>query len=240
MKPLRQPSRLAFTLIELLVVITIIAVLAALIFPVFGMVRKRSVETRTVSNMKQIGTGMGSYIAEHDDTMPGPLTVEQYPTFDKDEKKNKGSLAYLLAPYLGLKPKISEENVTKETDLFACVGATGPKLDEVPGYIMNMQKLPDYDQPAWGDANGDSEPMRRSTLTSWRDLSPDAPTKESTVVLSRKWAMRHTDQKDAEKLVLSGDWVEKLPKDPVFDDRYQALFFDLHVESFRPKYDNRD
>ena len=244
MNPAIKSSPSAFTLIELLVVIAIIAVLAGLIFPVFSKVRIRGVETRTTSNLKQIAAAMGTYGADHDGSLPGPLTVEQYPVFGTDPKHDAGSLAKLLATYLGLSTKKeADKDHSTAADVLACPGATGPKLDEIPGYIMNMELVHDYEQPAWGVIKGDVQPLKRAALGTWRDTSPEATTNNGTVNLARKWAMRHTDQKDCEKLGLTGDWVEKLPKEPVFDGkvvagkqygRYQTLFFDLHVESYDP------
>ena len=244
MNPSTKSSPAAFTLIELLVVIAIIAVLAGLIFPVFSKVRTRGIETRTTSNLKQIAAAMGSYGADHDGSLPGPLSVEQYPVFGIDPKHDAGSLAKLLATYLGLSAKKeADKDHSTAADVLACPGATGPKLDEIAGYVMNMEIVPDIDQPAWGVVKGDIQPLKRAALGTWRDTSADAATGSGTVNLARKWAMRHTDQKDCEKLALTGDWVEKLPKEPVFDGkvvagkqygRYQTLFFDLHVESYDP------
>ena len=58
----------AFTLIELLVVIAIIAILAAILFPVFAKVKEAAKKTADLSNMKQIGTSIAIYLADHDDT----------------------------------------------------------------------------------------------------------------------------------------------------------------------------
>jgi prepilin-type N-terminal cleavage/methylation domain-containing protein len=60
----------AFTLIELLVVIAIIAILAAILFPVFAQAKLAAKRTQDLSNVKQIGTGLQIYLADYDDTLP--------------------------------------------------------------------------------------------------------------------------------------------------------------------------
>ena len=248
-------KRSGFTLIELLVVILIIAVLAGLIFPVMGKVKLRSLETRTTSNLRQIGTAMSSYSNDHEGMLPGPLTVEQYPTFGLNESRDKGSLARLLATYIGLSErKSAEKDQASATGVLTAPVINLPenvKLDDIAGYIMNMELVHDYEQPAWGDPSGNEEkqPLTRAALSAWRDTSPDALSKDTTVNLTRKWAMRHTDKIDADKLALSGDWVEKLPKEPVFgyDENkpkepgtYVTLFFDMHVEpAYKPVYNDQ-
>jgi len=62
--------RKGFTLIELLVVIAIIAILAAILFPVFAQAKVAAKATADLSNMKQIGTSLQMYLADHDDTYP--------------------------------------------------------------------------------------------------------------------------------------------------------------------------
>lgn len=58
-----------FTLIELLVVIAIIAILAAILFPVFSRARENARRTACLSNMKQIGLGAMMYAQDYDETM---------------------------------------------------------------------------------------------------------------------------------------------------------------------------
>ncbi|RYX82512.1 DUF1559 domain-containing protein [bacterium] len=63
-------SRKGFTLIELLVVIAIIAILAAILFPVFARARENARRSSCQSNLKQIGLGIMQYTQDYDEKMP--------------------------------------------------------------------------------------------------------------------------------------------------------------------------
>ncbi len=65
-----QPKRRGFTLIELLVVIAIIAILAAILFPVFAQARAKARQTACLSNMKQAGLSVGMYQQDYDARYP--------------------------------------------------------------------------------------------------------------------------------------------------------------------------
>jgi prepilin-type N-terminal cleavage/methylation domain-containing protein len=62
--------RKAFTLIELLVVIAIIAILAAILFPVFAQAKEAAKKTAALSNVKQTGTSFAIYLTDSDDVYP--------------------------------------------------------------------------------------------------------------------------------------------------------------------------
>jgi prepilin-type N-terminal cleavage/methylation domain-containing protein/prepilin-type processing-associated H-X9-DG protein len=64
-----------FTLIELLVVIAIIAILAAILFPVFAQAREKARASACLSNTKQLGLALQMYAQDYDETMPPGNTV---------------------------------------------------------------------------------------------------------------------------------------------------------------------
>src|SRR5947209_4887361 len=67
---LRGPRRRGFTLIELLVMIAIIAILAAILFPVFAQARAKARQAKCQSNLKQLGVAILLYAQDYDETFP--------------------------------------------------------------------------------------------------------------------------------------------------------------------------
>jgi prepilin-type N-terminal cleavage/methylation domain-containing protein/prepilin-type processing-associated H-X9-DG protein len=65
-----KPNHRGFTLIELLVVIAIIAILAAILFPVFAQAREKARQTSCLSNLKQVALGVMMYSQDYDETYP--------------------------------------------------------------------------------------------------------------------------------------------------------------------------
>jgi len=71
-----ERNRSGFTLIELLVVIAIIAILAAILFPVFAQAREKARQTSCLSNEKQLALGMLQYAQDYDETYPIGFTSD--------------------------------------------------------------------------------------------------------------------------------------------------------------------
>jgi prepilin-type N-terminal cleavage/methylation domain-containing protein len=72
---MRRRHPYGFTLIELLVVIAIIAILAAILFPVFARARESARRATCLSNLKQLGTSFQMYTQDYDETYPSGLVL---------------------------------------------------------------------------------------------------------------------------------------------------------------------
>ena len=77
-------KRSAFTLIELLVVIAIIAILAAILFPVFAKAREKARQTSCASNLKQISLATLQYVQDYDEAYFNRVTFDKLPAGQND------------------------------------------------------------------------------------------------------------------------------------------------------------
>jgi prepilin-type N-terminal cleavage/methylation domain-containing protein len=136
----------AFTLIELLVVIAIIAILAAILFPVFAQAKEAAKRTADLSNARQIGLGNRMYLADYDDQMP---IFYAYDTEPPAGFAGHRGTEQLLAPYI------------KSPDLFRSpLDSGGPYLAVDPGLLAQPGNYPTY----WA-AYGSSYRFSKCTFT---------------------------------------------------------------------------
>ncbi len=107
---MQNAKRFAFTLIELLVVIAIIAILAAILFPVFAQAREKARAAGCLSNCKQMGTAILMYAQDYDDAIVPWLRQANYSGEPRAERLWTG----LLQPY------IKNGGTNPPSGVFAC------------------------------------------------------------------------------------------------------------------------
>ncbi|MDR3691136.1 MAG: prepilin-type N-terminal cleavage/methylation domain-containing protein [Fimbriimonas sp.] len=127
----------AFTLIELLVVIAIIAILAAILFPVFAQAKEAAKKTSCLSNSKQLMTSILMYTNDYDDTPPQT-------SWQKD-KTNKYQVqwSWLVQPYV------------KNIQIFVCPSDPTPQIPNKPcvGGVLKQDGSCDAQVPALSFVN---------------------------------------------------------------------------------------
>jgi prepilin-type N-terminal cleavage/methylation domain-containing protein/prepilin-type processing-associated H-X9-DG protein len=89
-----RPSKTGFTLIELLVVIAIIALLAAILFPVFARARENARRSSCQNNLKQIGLGFKQYVQDYDEQWPSSVNWTPGTTTVDNDINNASRVAY--------------------------------------------------------------------------------------------------------------------------------------------------
>jgi prepilin-type N-terminal cleavage/methylation domain-containing protein/prepilin-type processing-associated H-X9-DG protein len=149
--------RKGFTLIELLVVIAIIAILAAILFPVFAKAREKARQASCLSNVKQLGLGIMSYAQDYDEKLP-----PRYYRFDPAVPGGPNWCDHLVQPYI------------KNTQVIMCPSTTGKSYGYNQQYI-NMVSIGSIVSPAETVMLAEVKKSFNDTGTTGWDLSVFPP-----------------------------------------------------------------
>ena len=120
--------RRGFTLIELLVVIAIIAILAAILFPVFAKARDRANTSACLNNMKQLGTALHTYLSDYDDCFPMDRYQDENHKVPGDLQGSKYNWRTSIYPYF------------KSTEVMRC--PTNPEAKRFPKLTEESKNYP--------------------------------------------------------------------------------------------------
>ena len=193
-----------FTLIELLVVIAIIAILAAILFPVFAQAREKARATSCLSNCKQMGTSLTLYVDDWDEVMPPMFfDINTYTAFENGSPGQWGTSwnsTAIFAYYGGSHPSFFDAiyPYCKNKHMYIC-----PSYKNAMGYAMNAYLSGSY------TGNGDTGYL--TTVEGYRTGLPLTQIKStgSTVfvcdaaILSPFWGVNNVTV-----LWTKGDWAK--------------------------------
>jgi prepilin-type N-terminal cleavage/methylation domain-containing protein/prepilin-type processing-associated H-X9-DG protein len=141
-----SPRRRGFTLIELLVVIAIIAILAAILFPVFAKARERAMLTTCISNNKQLGVAFVLYTQDSDGRLPYWTLIGLKPSDPAFAAQNLGESTWDVQLYPYVKTKQSYTCPSSKSQ-YAKAGSSNPVRSysfprNVSGMPMNFAPSP--------------------------------------------------------------------------------------------------
>jgi len=157
-----------FTLIELLVVIAIIAILAAILFPVFAAARENARKTQCISNLKQLGLAFNMYCGDNKDRFP-PWSTDGTWNITQDDLW-----------YRKIDPYLKQMQGNKLQGVFVCPSSPKVKNDQ------SLRRSYGYNGTYIGNlTKGSSDPSKQPAL----GASLEAPA--STVLLMEVWLFQN-------------------------------------------------
>jgi prepilin-type N-terminal cleavage/methylation domain-containing protein len=228
----------AMTLIELLVVIAIIAIFAGLLLPAFGKVLATLDRTKCTHNLRQVGAAIGSYVADNNGYLPGPIWVWQNPYYHITDY---GNLGIVLAKYLAL--PVPDDNSTLLADVLMCPAWKRglPSYTEDEQFIINSLVGPNAN--AWGidpingiDPWGNADVVLKNGGVQGvdpRGRDRPRPVGSLDVPASTTWAIQDYDQDSSKPPMnlphLDDDRYSGIAPHPVHGNVRNNLYFDFHV-----------
>jgi len=229
----RRPA--GFTLIELLVVIAIIAILAAILFPVFAQARASARGTRCISNQRNIGMGMQQYLQDYDGVLPDPAWQDLQFTPSPPAPAAPGPSS--LKPYARLGWFMANlDPYIRNRDVWVCPSIP-PYANESAWSdgLYAPYRLPGQDLPNLGRTNYLSAKFAEPDPTKARCARGKMPEMVGTGEVSSEHLLycgfysRAWDPAPWRRggSTPSGDWQ-------AHRDRRIELFFDGHAKAIRP------
>ncbi|MBI5833367.1 MAG: DUF1559 domain-containing protein [Armatimonadetes bacterium] len=199
--------RRAFTLIELLVVVAIIAILAAILFPVFAKAREKARMSSCQSNLKQIGLAVAQYLQDYDHKYPWNDDVNNASTML--ETHWNGWVSNGLQPYI------------KNFQIFVCPskaqGWVQPQTGQNVSYCWNYRATEGVSEAETGNATGGASRLAImwDSANSWNDNPPNSSNGLMArdiswyLIGNRNWTCWHQEKNNylfADGHVKQADW----------------------------------
>lgn len=234
----RRRTSDGFTLIELLVVIAIIAILAAILFPVFAQARNKARQTACLNNQKQISMGFQMYAQDYDETLPYARSYcSNTPANDYTQLLS----SYVMSAY---GPSM------KTAVLYTCPNDSTERIAVGSGISPNS-----YAAVFYWDQTGD-----QAAAWTWDTDCPggkyfpgrpiaDFPAPSSTLVLAEKPARHNVIGQNTsfvqrphgergQDCISTDDWSPCAANQtikPLHNNGWNYMFADGHVKWFRPE-----
>jgi len=218
---------MGFTLIELLVVIAIVAILAAILFPVFARAREKARQASCTSNLKQIGTAMMMYVQDYDEVLPDLLMGR-----DTGISANYRAWNAVVMPYVA------------NSQVFVCPSAVGWASSKISTYgliqggygamreVLGYNSSLGYKAADWGGDESKDSPGYGQPIA---DM--DSPAEVVVIVDSTNWTCQrdYWERTDNAKSPTASLATKYNHAYYVVDSRHNgqanAAFADGHVKS---------
>ena len=198
--PYRRGSG-GFTLVELLVVIAIIAILAAILFPVFARARAKAYQTTCVSNLRQLSNALAMYQSDYEGYYPAAQANNGNGSAPVASEETMANWAELVYPYVKSGQALRAGKVTFTQGIFHCPadsGTIGPSYG-INGWVLFGLTDASVQLPTntviLAERPG---AIPREHFVWWQDPWPTWPISNNTPITDREAAINAIDDDDAD------------------------------------------